>query len=376
MGRRKAPSALPGALLGLLVGAGAGVYIGTLLVSVLLDGMGLWEYLLTLGLLLLGMALAWYVQIILHESGHLLFGLLSGYRFSSFRIGGLMWLREDGRLRLRRFSLAGTGGQCLMAPPDWTERFPYVLYNLGGVLMNLISALLFWLLSLLCSRIFWLWTLLRTAAVLGAAMALLNGLPLRIGAVDNDGRNILSISRGREARRAFWLQMKINEQSALGLRLRDMPEDWFALPPEGEFGNSMVASVAVFRCNRLMDEQRFAEAAALMEQISGLPAVPGVYEGLLRCDRLTCELLGQRRPEVLEALRDKGQQQFMKSMKSHPSVLRTEYALALLDEGDAEKAAKLKAVFEKVAASYPYPQDAQAERELLERMDEAAALRI
>ncbi len=87
-----------------------------------------WQYMLTL----LGMAaimyLAIFLQIILHEAGHLLFGLLTGYRFSSFRIGSFMWILQDGKIRFKRFSLAGTGGQCLLLPPPMVDgKMPYVL---------------------------------------------------------------------------------------------------------------------------------------------------------------------------------------------------------------------------------------------------------
>jgi len=376
MGKRKSGSSLPGLLLGMLIGVAGGVYIGTMLAGILRDGMTLPEYLLSLALLLVCMGLAWYAQIALHEAGHLVFGLLSGYRFSSYRIGSLMLVKEKDRLRLRRFSLAGTGGQCLMAPPDWSEAFPYVLYNLGGVLMNLLSALVFWLLSLLCPQAFWLRTALRIAAVLGAGMALLNGLPLRIGAADNDGRNILSIRRSPSGPRAFWLQMKINEQSALGVRLRDMPEAWFALPDEKEMaGCAIVAAVGVFRCNRLMDEQRFGEAAELMEKMLALPSLPGLYDGMLRCDLLYCELLGEGRPEKLGELYDRGQQRFMRAMRTQPAVLRTEYALALLRERDEQHAQERRAAFEKAAAVYPYPQDAQADRELVELAGQRGVVR-
>ena len=73
--------------------------------------------------------LALLAQITLHEGGHLVCGLLSGYRFCSFRVGSLMWMRtEDGHLRLRRLRLAGTGGQCLRAPPDMVGgRLPVTL---------------------------------------------------------------------------------------------------------------------------------------------------------------------------------------------------------------------------------------------------------
>ena len=47
--------------------------------------------------------LAILVQITLHEGGHLVCGLRSGYRFCSFRVVSLMLMKADnGRLRLRR----------------------------------------------------------------------------------------------------------------------------------------------------------------------------------------------------------------------------------------------------------------------------------
>ena len=42
--------------------------------------------------MLLVMYAAIIAQIAIHEAGHLVFGLLSGYRFGSYRIFSLMWL--------------------------------------------------------------------------------------------------------------------------------------------------------------------------------------------------------------------------------------------------------------------------------------------
>ena len=72
---------------------------------------------------------AFILQIVLHEGGHLLFGLLSGYRFVSFRIFNWTLIRQEGKFRLKRFGIAGTGGQCLMLPPDKPlEEIPVALY--------------------------------------------------------------------------------------------------------------------------------------------------------------------------------------------------------------------------------------------------------
>lgn len=66
-------------------------------------------------LLLIALCVAELIQIIFHEAGHLIFGLLTGYRFSSFRIVNLMWVKLDGRVQFRRLNFTGIGGQCLMA---------------------------------------------------------------------------------------------------------------------------------------------------------------------------------------------------------------------------------------------------------------------
>ena len=56
----------------------------------------------------------------------------------------------------------------------------------------------------------------------------------------------------------------------------------------------------------------------------------------------------------------------MKSMKTFPTVLRTKYLYAKFVEKDEKKAENLKAQFEKIARTYPYPSEIVAERELME----------
>ena len=312
--------------------------------------------------------LALLIQTILHEAGHLLFGLLSGYHFLSFRVFSFLWMKENGKIRLKRLSLAGTDGQCLMGPPEMTEDdFPVILYNLGGSFLNMISALIFGGLALLCRPLILLSDFLLLLAWLGLGLGLLNGIPMRLNTVDNDGFNARSLVRSTEARRAFWVQLSVSEQTARGVRLRDMPEDWFAPPDDAALENSMMAATSVFTANRLMDQHRFEEAdrlmAHLMEAGSGFA---GIYRNLMIYDRLYCELLGEARGNVLQDLLSPAQQKFMKQMKNFPSVLRTEYAYALLAEKNGEKAAQLLAQFEKCARTYPYATDIQSERELMD----------
>lgn len=246
------------------------------------------ENLLSLLGLFLAMYAAIFGQLIIHEAGHLVFGLLSGYKFSSFRIMSYMWVKENGKIRFRRLTIAGTGGQCLMSPPDLVDgKVPVVLYNLGGSLMNIIAGVIFLILYFVLESVPFFATVMLIVAIIGFWLAIMNGIPMRMGTVDNDGYNAFSLTRNDDALRSFWIQLKVNDQIARGIRLKDMPDEWFVVPSDEAMKNSMVAVVGVFACNRLMDAHRLEEADKLMEHLLEIDSgMVGLHRNLMICDRM------------------------------------------------------------------------------------------
>ena len=359
-----------GMLFMLLIGAFCG-YIG-LYVGEKAAGQSSKESILVYIVHILSIYPALFFHIIVHEAGHLIFGLLTGYKFSSFRIASFMWVKEDGKLKLKRLSLAGTGGQCLMIPPSMKNgKIPVVLYNLGGSLVNVLFSVLFLLLYILCKDIPFLSSILVVFSIIGFGIAIINGIPMRVGAVDNDGYNAFALSKNKAAIEAFWVQLKVGEQLSKGVRIKEMPQEWFEIPSDEEMKNSMVASRCVFACNRLMDMEKFEEADKLMEHLLEIDSgIIGLHRNLLVCDRIFVELIRENRRDIIENMLTKEQKNFMKSMKNYPSVLRTEYSLALLFEKDNEKAEKIKNEFKKVEKTYPYPCEIESERELMKIAEE------
>ena len=316
--------------------------------------------------LMLGMYVLFFLEIVLHEAGHLIFGLLTGYRFVSFRAGSLMLIKNEQGWRVRKLRLGGTGGQCLMDPPPMVDgKMPYVLYNLGGCIINLVTAALCFGLSFLCEAGTFGYALLLLAALIGLAFALFNGLPLP-GEIANDGKNALDLGKDPEALEAFRIQMVLNKLQSEGLRLKDMPEEYFVWPRQESRSNVLIASCAVFCLNRLLDEHRFEECAAGIDEMlaDDLSKLPGMYRKLLVNDRIYLYLLGGE-TETARQLMDKEQLRFMKTMKGLPPIYRTEYAYALLAEQDAAKAEKALAAFDKMAKHYPHEQEIASERELM-----------
>ena len=357
-----------------LIGAVCGVLMAHFAEQNATEGSSLWEELLPLVVLFVGMFVGMYLQLIIHEAGHLVFGLLSGYRFSSFRIGSFMLLKENDKFVIKKLTLAGTGGQCLMVPPPMQDgRIPVILFNLGGSLMNLIVSAIFLVVYLLIPSGTIISFICLIMVLIGVAIALMNGIPLRLGTVDNDGYNALSLGKNPDAMRAFWLQLKVNEQIAKGVRLKDMPDEWFAVPTDEAMRNSMVAAQGVFATNRLMDQQRFEEADQLIAHLLEIDSgIIGLHRSLMICDRMYCEMISNNRKEILDEMLTKEQTNFMKAMKKFPSIIRTEYVYSLLVLKDVDKAKEARASFEKAAKTYPYPSDIQSERELIEIADNIA----
>ena len=137
-----------GFILQIGIGMLCGVALG-ILAALFLPEMDGPEYLI---FTLVGMLVSIFLHIIIHEGGHLVCGLLSGYKFVSFRVGSLMLMKSNGKYMIKKFHIPGTGGQCLMSPPDMKDgKIPLVLYNLGGSFINIILGVLFGVGYFLCS---------------------------------------------------------------------------------------------------------------------------------------------------------------------------------------------------------------------------------
>ena len=312
-----------------------------------------------------GIAIAFYATVIIHEAGHLIFGRISGYSFSSFRIGSLMLVRQNGKLKLRRMSIAGTGGQCLMLPPKPENgHIPVILYNLGGVIANLVLCILFGLGYFLFLKCIVAAYIFLIGTIISMIFAVTNGIPLDVGGIANDGMNAIYLSKDSSSAIAFRNQLLMNAAQTEGMRISQMPDEWFAVPDNADPQNLHIASIAVFKASRALDR---GDTKAAEQEIGSLLNsrfnVIGLHRSLLTCDLIYCRLVNKS--GEVDHLLSSGQKKFMSAMKDYPSVLRTEYAVALLVESNLKKAEEIMTKFDKCGRTFPYPQEISAERELM-----------
>lgn len=103
------------AIVGALFGAAGGLFLISNFKS------GNFKHVITFFAAIVGYLVCIFLTIIIHESGHLVMGLLTGYRFSSFRISSFLLQKDNGKLKLRRFDI----------PDKCVNSFDFMMYYIG-----------------------------------------------------------------------------------------------------------------------------------------------------------------------------------------------------------------------------------------------------
>lgn len=358
----------------LLTGAVCGIFI---IVSMNFFGTlakGYGAFLLMIAEALAAMFAASYLQTIFHEGGHLIFGLFTGYKFISFRIGNFMFIREKGRLKIKLYNVVGTAGQCLMMPPQWSENMPYRLYNLGGCIMNAVTAAIALIAYFAAGTEGFFALCMALLAVMGFSMALTNGIPLRVSGISNDGMNAALLGKNKNTTRAFWLQLYVNGLLAKGERYRNMPLEWFRLPVGDELSDPICCTTGVMLYNYYFDRHEFAEAERTIDYMLNAGGLLEVERNELLCELLFLRVLrGAPRDEVDPILTPK-LDKYIKATANYVSRRRLAYAYQLLYLKNYTTAQKCLEVFERTAATYPYSAEVENEREIIEVIKQRATV--
>jgi len=322
------------------------------------------------GVFLAACAVFFTLHLILHEAGRLIAGKMSGYGFVSFRIFSFTLIKDNGKFAVKRFTMACVPGQCLMSPPEPIDgTYPYFFYNLSGGAVNILTA---------CAAIIPAFmiesttakVLLLAFAAMGILVGATNIIPLKIDGAANGGHYIMTLGKSAEARRAFWLMLRINALLSEGQRLRDMPAEWFELPDEADINDAVTLATAYYRFCLLTDRHEFEQAKELGEAVlQKTDKMLELYKNEMRCELLFIEIIGECRKDEIDRLYTEELKKYIKATALLVSRQRLLYAYALLVTQDKAEAEKTRKQFEKSCAAHPYKGDAESEREIMNLID-------
>lgn len=208
--------------------------------------------------IILMVVITYELTMIIHELGHLVMAKLTGYSFVSFRVGPIMLVNESGNLRFRNTGfIKGTGGQCVMMPPDRTsaENTPMLLYFLGGGFFNLLTVLFAVPIGLLINHTY-VKAFFLLLGIISGGQAIINLIPSKL-VVANDGYSISRIRKSPSDRMALLNSLRISSHPECSFS--EMPETYFVCQDEGEYANLSY----ILRGFYLMDRKDFSGAEKL-----------------------------------------------------------------------------------------------------------------
>lgn len=278
------------------------------------------------------------ILVPIHELGHLICGLLSGYKFVSFRVYNYTLMKEGGHLHIKKFGIAGTGGQCLLNPPDLPfDKIPTGWYNFGGLLANIILFLIglpFFFLDLNPFVAESLGVFLVTDLI----MILLNGIPMQAGGVGNDGYNLKLLKNSPISKYGIINQLRANAMIQQGVRPKDMPNEWFTMPENIDYGNALEVSIPMMYSSRLLDNMKFDEALKVMETLyDHKDEIMPLYVKEIACE-LVFLYLRTGNNDAAERILDKNLRQYIESYRNMMSSKeRILFAITLCLDKDEQK---------------------------------------
>lgn len=343
-------------------------FFGGFLLGERIDQYGL-SFEISIFTILLGILIFYFsfiIQVVIHEAGHLIFGLISGYEFISFRVGSITIVKDEGKFKLKKFKIKGTGGQCLMMPKTNNyEELRYILYNLGGILMNAITSIISLIVLMSVDTNKYIKVILFTLIFVGVLCIITNGIPMKFGGISNDGYNTIAISRDKFIKYCFYIQLKVNGLVYKGIRIKDMPIEWFNIEDGIDLNNPMVTCLRIMEANYYQDKLNFDITKECYENIlDTTPHIVKLYENEIKCELLFYEILNGNMEKVDE-LYTRELQNYIKVTDCYISRKRLMYVYNLIVLKDKKKADKVLGEFEKVKKSYPVKSEIESEEEIM-----------
>ncbi len=316
---------------------------------------------------------SFFIHIILHEGGHLVAGLLSGYKFVSFRVSSFIFIKTNEGIKLKRYSIKGTGGQCLLSPPNDMNDYPFLLYNFAGGFSNLIFAILGYISVLVVDNAYFDFVMITFVCV-GVYLALTNLIPIKSKTFSNDGYNIVSMKKDASNKHSLWKILKVYAAQAQGKSLPEMPKEWFEHPDCDKVKNDpLSANVAANVVTYYVECGDYDKAIEYgNELLKNAPEMMELVRVMIICEMMF-SLIMTGKSEQCKQYMDKRTKKMVEVLKSEIGVARSAYLYYKYIDFDKKQSEKWDKVFKKLSKNFPFE---NVVRDEIRRIEDATEILI
>ena len=288
-----------------------------------------------LGIVILIAVYSSYVHIILHELGHYLFGKMTGYQLIYFQLPYFRYEAKKKTFSKLGNRIPGMMGQCLMQPPvkgTYKEK-PYFLYLAGGLIVNFLTASLFYWGSFIVPG-----TISFTFFALSIPPFLLfmaNVLPYGF----TDGGVIRELSKSEVSRTLYFKQLELATLFEEGKAFSEIPDSYFTEITNGTYTESKMGEyVLLIAYQKHLAELDFEKADKLLQAYQvNWNYLASPYARILASEILFTHAIFGRIKEAEQLMAQIESYPLLKNYYDHSKVAKAAYHFFVKTNGSEAK---------------------------------------
>lgn len=289
-----------------------------------------------------------FICTLLHELGHLFFGLKNKFAFLSFSVWFFKWWKPDGKMRFDFVSMKEEAGSTEFVPKG-TENIEKRLkaMTFGGLMFSFLSMLLSLPAFLIADMPLWLYCLFSMFLPIGAFVFFGNALPMVNEGARNDGAVLLGIKKEHDSTKVLINILKIHAELYSGKTPCEIDQSlYFDLPQLAEDDINFITLLNL-RYHYFLDKEDYENAKKTTSRLATLTDyMPNSVYNVVKSDELFNACTFDRNDETADNLVSE-LDKYLNRVNT-ASNLRIKLAYILLDESQSKIAKDFydKALFE------------------------------
>ncbi len=278
------------------------------------------------------------ISIILHEIGHLIFGLNAKLKFNSLSILNMYIYKED-KLKIKfdnKLTFSGIKGYCDLSFDDNIKynNNKIILYYLGGIIINFILVVLFLLIFVLSLNKY-----IRIISLLfivdNSYLILYNLIPFNKSGFNTDGMQIKLYLENPDVIKTYSKLCKIQLLFSKGYTIKEMDKNLFCKPKK--YDNYSDLLLSLFYIDYLTEYEKYDEVIKYIDLIqdSVKNILGNDFYLLLKSQKILSLVLKNNDLEEVTKIYDKEVFSYLKSIeKQDVNILPLIYLYYKLSKDD------------------------------------------
>lgn len=300
----------------------------------------------------LGIYVVYFISIIWHEFGHLVFGIRAKLKFDSFSIWKFKITKKNNKLMIKKSpTIPGIGGYCQMIFDENKEydKKMITLYFWGGIIFNFIFVIIFSILLAFSDNTY-LNIIEMSFISTNLYLALYNLVPaINISGVSSDMLKVINLFNDQEYIKVLSRVSTIQNLLSSGCELKDIDENLFYMPID--FSNYSNVIMAQYYIDYIAEKKQYKEAIEyikiVLENTKDILSKPNI--NLLKINLIYCAFKGNYDMKIISEYWNNDIKKYLELMgNNQPQFLGINYMYSSLIEKDEKISKKYLKKFQQI----------------------------